>query len=334
MDLNLVTDHFLTSFQLQWNHMLNQLGATHHQLSAGNRLRPRICLWGYLATVDPDRWEQHDLSTPTNVAISIEMIHKASLFLDDWIDGDTARHGLPTLHVETAPSYAVLLALKTIALSLYRLRNTFPSDVVLPQQYVLCLNTLVDTIYSMADGAFRELSSTPADMLDIEKVREISRLETSEIIGNSLLLGYYAGVGENRVPAVEHAFQKIGQRCGYLFQAMNDLEAFSNPCKLTEYKGDLNLDLERNRKNLAVALLYQIASKQDRARIKQAAGEELIALAKDYKIKEHYMCELDLVYRSLLDEVRTLSASGLNRTWCDAFCGFVTDVREFAQGRL
>lgn len=332
--LNRILSKFQPVFEANWQSVLDDLHTAQAQLTSGSRLRPQLTLLGYLATVDPEHWGTDDLSLPARVAVSIELIHKASLLLDDWIDGDTQRHGAPAFHAETTPEQAVLLAVKMVGLSTYRLRDVFPQKAVMPHNYFLCVDTLIDTIYSMASGAYEELTIGCTELYNFESVREIARLETSEIIGNSILMGFYSGTGNERYPGAAVRFKQIGDKCGYIFQAMNDLEVFSKPSTLYEHKGRLNFDVSARRKSLAVSLLYQMASKKDRAKVEKADEAELRALIQKYRIVEYYIRTLELEYLSLLDDVATLTTVGMSDEWCGLFCVYLDIVKKNAEGRL
>lgn len=321
-------------FEACWQSTLEELHTVQIQLSSGNRLRPQLTLLGYLANIDSKHWETANLSLAAKVAVSIELIHKASLLLDDWIDDDVQRHGLPAFHAENTPEQAVLLAVKMVGLSTYRLRGIFSKNIILPHNYFLCMDTLIDTVYSMASGAYEELTTECKKLYDFDSVREIAKLETSEIIGNSILMGFYSNMGSRRLPEAEAQFKQIGDKCGYIFQAMNDLEAFSNPTALCEHKGHLNLDISTRRKSLTISLLYQIASKQDRFRIEQADEDELRALSQKYRIVEYYMRELEKEYISLLDDTAALTSMGISSEWCDLFLAFLEIIKNTAIGRL
>lgn len=328
------TERFLQTFDLHWDHTLQELGSHQAQLVSGNRLRPQICLWGYLSTISPDEVFDHDYDHIANIAVSIELIHKASLLLDDWIDGDKERHGQITFHMEYSPQYTVLFALNLIGLSMHRLENIFANSLVLPHHYDLCLNTLIKTICSMAKGAAEELTLREREFFDNEKIREIVQLETAEILGNSMLIGYYAGVGNNRNMQVEKIFKIQGDQCGYLFQALNDIEAFGNPKQLKKHKGAMNLDLFSGRKNLAISSLYQAASKKDQNRLLKATEAELIDLMQKYHIVETLWAELQVVYNDIVSTSMTLQAEGLSADWCEGFRWFLSQVKEYAEARL
>lgn len=334
MILKHILERYQPLFETNWQSTLNELHVAQVQLTSGSRLRPQLTLMGYLATLNPECWKTENLSLAAQVAVSIELIHKASLLLDDWIDGDNQRHGLPAFHTETTPERAVLLAVKMVGLATYRLRGVFPPDVVMPHSYFLCLNTLIDTIYSMASGAYEELTIGSADLYNFKSVREIARLETAEIIGNSILMGFYSNVGNQRFPEAEAQFKKIGDKCGYIFQAMNDLEVFSKPKALHDHKGHLNYDISAKRKSLTISLLYQIASKQDRAKLEQANRDELCELSQKYRIVKYYMHELEKEYVSLLEDAAALSSMGISSEWCNLFCEYLGIIKRTAEDRL
>lgn len=333
-NLDCILKRFERTFEDDWLTTLSSLNATQIQLTSGSRLRPQLVLLGYLATLEPICWGIDNFSLVAKVATSIELIHKASLFLDDWIDNDSQRHGLPAFHVENGPEQAVLLAVKMVGLSTYRLRGIFPKNMVMPHCYYLCLDTLIETIYSMASGAYAELTIGDTELYSFDSVREIARLETSEIIGNSILMGFYSNIGTQSFPGAEEKFKQIGDKCGYIFQAMNDLEAFSKPEALHKYKGHVNFDVSMRRKNLMVSRLYQMASKRDRAALVKADGVELNALAQKYHIVERYRKDLELEYTSLLDDAADLVHTGISDAWCDLFIEYLEIIRKTAEARL
>lgn len=332
--LNQILAKYRPVFESCWQSTLEELHTAQSQLTAGNRLRPQLTLLGYLATLDQKQWETDSLFAAANIAVSIELIHKASLLLDDWIDGDAQRHGLPAFHAETTPEQAVLLAVKMVGLSTYRLRDILPKNTVMPHNYFMCLDTLIDTIYSMASGAYKELTIGTAELYNFNSVREIARLETAEIIGNSILMGFYCNVGGRRFPEAEVQLKKIGDKCGYIFQAMNDLEVFSKPASLYEHKGHLNFDVSARRKSLVVSLLYKMTSKQDQAKLEGADGAELCALAEKYRIVEYYREELEREYTSLVDDTAALTSMGIAPAWCKLFRVFLEIIKRTAEDRL
>lgn len=327
-------DCFLQEFDLQWKNTLNQLGENHAQLNLGHRLRPQICFWGYLATIFPEKLRNDDFAQIARAAVSIELIHKASLLLDDWIDHDAERHGIPTFHTTHGSKYSVLCALNMIGLSMTELERVLSPEIISPYHYQLCMGTLIKTIGNMAKGALNELRLHDRDFFDYTKIKEIVQLETSEIIGNGLLLGYYVGASNDRNTKVESKFKSIGDQCGYLFQAFNDLEAFNAPDQLVNHKGNLNLDLLNNRKNLVVAQLYALVNMHDKQLLHHADQETLIALVKKYHVIDIMFSELQEVYEHILHTTDQLHDIGLPAEWCIGMHDFLEHIKNFAQKRI
>jgi len=330
----IATKKFLKEFDSCWEETLTILGNNQSQLIAGSRLRPQICLWGFLSMISLDEVDSFDYSHIANVAVSIELIHKASLLIDDWIDGDYERHGYPAFHAEYSPEYSVLYALNMIGLSMSRLGNVFSDSIILPQYYTLCINTLINTIYSMAQGALKELQLRENDFFDNEKIKAIAQLETADIISNSFLLGYYVSSKGNTNPGIVHIFKEIGDQCGYLFQTYNDLEAFCNPKTLYEHKGSLNLDFTINRKNIVISTLFSVATKKDQKVLKNANDSTILQMVEKYKIIESLQIELALVFENILSSVSQLSKYDLSIEWQLGLKTFLKYVKSFATKRL
>ena len=332
-EYKIVTERFLHTFENYWEDALYTLDIHQAQLVAGNKLRPQMALWGYMATVSEYQVEKLVFNEIAAVSVSIELIHKASLLIDDWIDEDNERHGLPAFHVEYGSQQTVLRALNMIGFALDRLEGVFSDTVVLPHHYHLCLNSLIKTIYSMSRGALEELCLDADSVFEHSKIREIAQLETAEIIGNSMLIGYYTGTDKIN-SSVEQLFKLLGDKCGYLFQLYNDLEAFENPQKLINNKGSLNIDLNKNRKNLVISSLNHVANGADQNLLHSAGADELFRLINKYRIISTLRSEAQIVFEELITQTAMLQSCGLSSSWCNGFCSFLTYVKQLAEDRL
>lgn len=331
-----LTTKFLEEFDLSWNKMMEEIGYNQIQLSNGHRLRPQICLWGFLAAKTDFDNVKSELAHIASVSVSLEMIHKASILIDDWLDEDEARHGVSAFHTEFPLQDTILVALNMISLSTVRLKNEFTeTSVKLPHHYFTCLDTVLGTIYAMAKGALYELRFNKFDFFDSTKIEEIIQLETAEIIGNCLLVGYYTGIKENGGnTCIENILKQIGDQCGYLFQAMNDLEAFSNPQKLLAYKGNLNSDIMKQRKNIGVAMLYELANKHDKQILVNSLEDNLFPLMKKYDIISILKRQLNALYENVLYEIDRIQAYGVPLEWCTGFKEFWAYVKKYGENRL
>lgn len=285
-----------------------------------------MALWGYLANFDD--YKDSNMQFISNIAVSIELIHKATILIDDWIDGDIARHGEKAFHVEYDPYYTVILALHMVSDSMVRLKKFLPLDSNLPNNYSNIADIIAETIYSMSKGALEELRLNN-NLYNLDQIKLIAKLETAEIIGNSMQLGFYAGSGTNL--ETSKLFKYIGDKFGYLFQAMNDLEVFTDTDSLIAYKGAINNDVSISRKNLAVAILYNIAKKSDKDVIINSSHETIKNLITKYNILDFIVRETELFYSNITSE---FSKIGLSKQWIADFIVFMDNMKKIAYSKL
>lgn len=323
---------FLNEFNIEWAFVLDSINLRQAQLFIGNRLRPQITFWGYLASLSHEQILQNNYNKIAKIAVSIELLHKASLLFDDWLDDDDARHGEPTFHVEFTPQITVIFALHLISIAAKRIKDIVISENITSNQYLQYIDTILNTIFAMSQGALNEIMLSGDELFDLEKVKEIVRLETSEIIGNSIQLGYIIGGGQKEQAAI--MLKHIGNQCGYLFQTMNDLEAFGNSIGNAEHKGSINFDIDNSRKNIAVAILYQMATKSDKNKIKTASGEEISKIAVKYHLIGFIIDDMENIFKKMILDIQTLYKYGVSEEWIDNFCDFIKQVKIIAHKRL
>jgi geranylgeranyl pyrophosphate synthase len=330
--LALARDRFSSEFDVEWSRVLSNVNCWQAQLLCGHRLRPHISFWGYLAALQPYQYVDDDYTKIARISVSIELLHKASLLFDDWIDSDTARHGSPTFHVQYSPQLAVVFGLHLVGIAARRIKEILPPDKVSIVLYNHCMDEILDTIYSMSQGALSELRLTHEELFDLEKIKEIARLETSEIIGNSIQLGYIIGGAPNEQTCV--LLKHIGNQCGYLFQTMNDLEALGNSHGNAQHKGNVNFDIDCRRKNIAIATLYQIAKRNDRVKITSSIGTDIVILAKRYGLVEFILHDMENVFKKMTSDIESLIKYGVSIEWTKGFLEFIYHVHDEAVHRL
>lgn len=321
---------FMEYFNENWAKFLNDIRLSQSQINFGNRLRPRLVYWSF--TMEKGALSQEEFKTATSLAACMELIHKSTILLDDWIDQDDARHGQPSFHIQYGPELAVMYALNILSKAITELNNIFYKFTD-EKIYHTCINNISETMRRMTLGEIKELSLTSDEFFDVEKIKEIIRLETAELLTNSLLMGYYGGGGKNLNVARE--LKNIGYDCGYIFQCMNDLEPFCEKNINEQHKGCFNLDYDRERKNIGIALLHKVSSKADRSILEQKPPyEELIRLFRKYNIIEFFLKDLDDLNKKNLIRIKGLSELGINRTWCENFIRFITNVIDVCVSRL
>lgn len=325
-----IVDSFLQSFEVAWKKTLANYSCSQDQLISGSRLRPLMVLWGYLSTCDV--YASADISYIANVAVSIELIHKATIILDDWIDEDEKRHGKPAFHIEYGPHFSVIMALHMVSDSILRLKGFLPDDPDLSNSYYYSAEILAQTIHSMSKGALEELRLTNKSIFDLRQIKLIAQLETAEIIGNAMQLGYFSGHGDR--PEISALLKKTGDKFGYLFQAMNDLEAFYDSNMLAVHKGNINNDISISRKNLGVAILYNMANKADRDMMVSGSPEVVGRLIKKYKILDYIMTETELFCESIPSQLQQYVNEGLSQNWISDYLKFIDQMKQAAYIKL
>lgn len=332
-----ISKEYLTIFNRQWNELMKQFIFQQHQFSSGNRLRPLIVLVGYLATKKDCESSQDDYEYISKIALSVEIVHKSSLILDDLIDDDPARHGKPSFHIEYGMENTVMFAIHMLSVSIQNLTDLLSG---LPNTHKLRingLNLLLKTMHDMSLGELMELNLTEESKYDYKQIKEIISLQTSPLITNSLLLGYYAGNGDNTY--VKKTLNNIGNQCGYIFQVMNDLEPFCQQEKLKQHKGRINTDISQAKKNIVFSLLYNLLSTKEKEQIQSANNDEeinfyLTKYFDFYKVKTSFMQEIDLTYFDIKKQIPSLIQYGISRNWCSLFSFFIDFIVEQCKSRL
>ena len=149
---------FLEKFESEWNKLISNYDFDELcQLNNGNRLRPMLVFWGYLLFDIKDE----DLQFIMNPCIMIESIHKMSLLVDDWIDGDIARHGSTTFHVMYGADTTVLLAMNIMLTGFLRL------SCIHEKIYKKAIPLALQISYDMTLGALNEISSKKSTFRNI-----------------------------------------------------------------------------------------------------------------------------------------------------------------------
>jgi hypothetical protein len=88
----------------------------------------------------------------------------------------------------------------------------------------------------------------------------------------------------------------ISNQCNYIFQVLDDLEAFER----------YNFDTD-SRKNTAVSILYHMARKGDREKMKTASGEEIAKMAEKYNLANFIMNDIKNILRKILSDIKALN---------------------------
>lgn len=338
LKLKTLQKQFENEFSTQWNTFIQKCDknmAKARRLNIGNHTRPFLVFLG--ATTNCDFDNPDILRETAQLAVSIESIHKASVIIDDIIDGDSLRRGEKCMHSEFGKYETIFFGVCMLAHGIQH-TNDMLSNKGNDQLHVTTISLLCDTIYNMCHGAIREISSNVQEQINLKHIQEIINLETIKLIENSLFIGFLYSGTDNEMEG--NCLRDIGKKCGYIFQVMNDLEAFCNPEHILAYKGNMNSDFLRSRKNIILPYLYQSCSKPERKKlIELLGGDELcFQAAKNlfdkYSIKEIIFRDINNVYSSIFSTLTVLSPMINNRQWIETFEAYLEYTKNKYQAIL
>jgi geranylgeranyl pyrophosphate synthase len=199
-------------------------------LFSGKALRPLIVfdIYKSLSGLNSD---ESNMEVIGNLMVSIELLHTASLLLDDLpcMDNDVTRRGQQCFHIKYSILDAKRLSNKFIMDSLklvYRHLSIFPD----------LLPLVIDLIQNTAVGQFIDLFKNIETKLGTHKKCELLCLKTSTLFSISFLYGYLGFIivnGKNdtddktRVLIECNRFIEIGKTFGKLYQISDDFTDYN-----------------------------------------------------------------------------------------------------------
>lgn len=188
-------------------------------LLKGKRLRAGLLLLVFDAMSDKEK----NRDAALDLACAVELAHSASLILDDMLDEDTERRGLPTLHLTKSHKRAMLDTIGVLSI---------PYDIAAPigKQFV---GSLAQTQRSMVSGVVKELFSHP-DLPATKLYEAVISQKTGRLFSLSALWGFMAAkcIDCAAAPALDQyceykgemtAFASYGIRCGNAMQTADDI---------------------------------------------------------------------------------------------------------------
>ncbi len=184
-------------------------------LLKGKRLRA-----GLLLLVFDSFAEKTNRDAALDLACAVELAHSASLILDDMLDEDTERRGLPTVHLKKGHKMAMLNTIGVLSL---------PYDLAAPygDKFV---GSLAQTQRSMVKGVVRELFSNP-DLPATKLYDAVISQKTGRLFSLATLWGFMAAkcIGCSALDqfcAYKNemiAFANYGIHCGNAMQTADDM---------------------------------------------------------------------------------------------------------------
>lgn len=329
-------DIFVKYYEKKWNEILSDSYYHSDLLNYGHKFRPRLVYWGYCAGGLVTPLTEDNYNNIAQVAVSIELVHKASIILDDFIDGDTARHGIDAFHITYGAERTMIFSLNILCRSLRMINDVFANYNDDSTYSKISMKLIIKTLEDMTLGVLRELDlSDDISKQKLDDIKEIMHLETATLITNSLLVGYL--LSQNKELNNINFFQKIGSDLGYIFQVLNDLEPFCSK-KNNEHKGSLNTDISRNRKNICIPLLYIYLSPKEKQAVENCSINEsdslLLNLFQKYRIKENLFNEISKICKRMHNNIQKMAKNPKMKEWCEHFHTFVDSVIAVSKNRL
>ena len=234
--------------------------------SHGKGLRPTLALLSALATGAVT--DEH-----LDLAVSVELIHLATLVHDDIIDGASQRRGLPTAVERWGAEVSVLLGDCLFAHAL-KLCTNLPQDIN---------REISEAVCQVCSGEIIQTQRRFDLTLSLEDYTHIIRLKTGALFRVPCELAARL----NHVPALlAGSFRTYGENLGVAYQIYDDcLDLVGNE----EASGKtLGTDLERGKVTLPVLYLLNQSNGADKAHISEVIlngtteeKSELLVLVKE-----------------------------------------------------
>lgn len=329
-------DIFIEHYEKKWSEILSDSYYHTELLNYGHKFRPRLVYWGYCAGKSITAMNANDYNAIAQIAVCIELIHKASILLDDYIDGDTARHGIDAFHITHGPERTMIFSLNILCRSLSIINDTFTEYIDDSTYSKISMKLVIQTLEDMTLGVLRELDlSDDVSMQKLDDVKQIMHLETASLITNSLLVGYL--LSQNKEMDNIKLLQEIGKDLGYIFQVLNDLEPFCSK-RNHDHKGSLNTDISRNRKNICVPLLYIYLTSKEKRKLENTYADEkdtlLLNFFQKYHIQEKLFNDISNVSKRIHNNISLMPQNPQLQEWCNQFDAFVDSAITVSKKRL
>ncbi len=324
---------FLSKFQSIWTAHLDtfpQKYRTGRQFITGARFRPVLVCWGF--TLAGNELSEERKDAISQLALHIELLHKATLLIDDLIDEDISRHGEMSFHTEFSDHEAILFAIYLLGDSLGQLCKAL-GDTISKKEYFEILELFSETIKEMTLGALIEVNMENNQLTSVKLIEKIIEHQTISIIKNGLLIGYKYGGGK-----VEWSdtIEKIGYDCGYIFQLLNDLEPFASFTLNAHHKGVGNIDIIRSRKNIVIALLFNQLEKKEKDLFQRFFNSDeysdneismvMHKLYIKYEVLGLMLDKLNQAMKNVRENIDLLLENGVNQSLIHDFKKFVNFV--------
>jgi geranylgeranyl diphosphate synthase type I len=177
----------------------------HVSLSGGKRVRPMVTVLS-CESLGGEPGLDGGPGTAVDYAVGIELVHNASLVVDDVIDAADLRRGVTAAHVEYGHSSAILA-----------------SDGLLGEAFALfsaeeaAMQAVSDAMVELGMGEATELVAQPTNEVEY---MQLARRKTGALFRAAAELGAVAAGAD---PYTQEAFGEYAERVGVAFQIRDDV---------------------------------------------------------------------------------------------------------------
>lgn len=243
-DLNLIENTLEDTIQAE--SLLLRQASLHTLQAGGKRIRPVFVL---LAA----KFGEYDINIIKNVAVSLELIHMASLVHDDVIDDAELRRGKPTIKSKWDNKIAMYTGDYIFALSLELM-----TSIEKPKAHKILANTIVEVCV----GEIQQISDKYRyNQTMRDYFRRIKR-KTALLIAVSCQLG---AIASDANEAISRKLFWFGYYVGMSYQIIDDVLDFTSSEK--ELGKPAGSDLAQG--NITAPVLYAMADPEARVKIEQ-----------------------------------------------------------------
>ncbi|KHD05124.1 hypothetical protein PN36_30280 [Candidatus Thiomargarita nelsonii] len=185
-----------------------------------------------------------------DLACAIELLHKASLIHDDFIDGDTLRRGIATFWKTQGDKQAIIIGDVLIGLAFKTVSQWCRANQ--PPNAIPIFEAFSNTLNETALGELLDLQFESSCSVDIKSIENMTLLKSGSLIAASMKIGALSGNAP--LPLVE-TLTHLGWQTGVIFQMMNDMNDITG--RDIHSKGGYGHDLVQKKKNIVTITLEE-----------------------------------------------------------------------------
>lgn len=315
-----IVDTFLLNFNDRFSEIINTIGTEHIKLTQGDRLRPQMCLWGFLASIDLDDIDTTKFNSIVELSVAIELLYQSTVLLNDLVDIDNTRRMKPLSCVINIIEWStkVIKDICQKSKTVYLLHGMFKMKFI----------DILDEMYSFTS---RRLVMTKEDIPNEEFIQEISNLQQSDIIHQGFMCGYTLGCGvHNKSDELfEENLAKISSYCGFHLQYYYGLKEFVDQIK--DYKScnnNVDFNIAKFRRNLIMPSLECVVRFYHKKKFREGDMNDLISLVDKYNIVRSELNTLQTSEEIIIKKVKNIEFNCFYKDWYIGFSNFILKLFE------